>query len=528
MKVKQFPFPRSAFVPAAILALCSPIGVAGQSSLDCVLCHSSVHAQWAGSAHANTQADVATELAQSHAGEAPGSVIQGEDCIACHAPTAVQANGGMTESQALGYFFTTTNGQFSASTQTQNTKVWPHVTCVTCHDVPDNHPDSSPTLAFLNSQTGQYVPVDSASQLCGQCHGNLHFPDTDHQIYNGWAGSKHGNTQTDVAGELSQSHAGEKPDSVVQGENCIACHAPTAVLANGGMSEGQALGYFFTSSGGQFTANTVSTNSSVWPGVSCNACHDPHDPAKYSFFNSTTKQYQTMTSSADLCGQCHGNLRFPDTDHLSYNIVAGTGGIGVTNQVQMSRVSCTDCHMFASDADGSNSKSLHGHTWAVTVPEANGQSTTSCTHCHTTMDTAAAHVTISGFQTDFQTLDATVQGDVAHAAAALQGVQNPVFLSALQEAQHNLAYAESDESQGFHNHTYLMALLTDATTKVQSLPILNVTEQGANVVIWWTSSGTLQVAPSLTGTWTDVLGSTNRVTIPAAGQGQARFYRLRP
>jgi len=26
-----------------------------------------------------------------------------------------------------------------------------------------------------------------------------------------------------------------------------------------------------------------------------------------------------MESPGELCGRCHGNLRFPNTDHLSYN-----------------------------------------------------------------------------------------------------------------------------------------------------------------------------------------------------------------
>ena len=35
----------------------------------------------------------------------------------------------------------------------------------------------------------------------------------------------------------------------------------------------------------------------------------------------------------------------------------------------------------------------------------------------------------------------------------------------LDEAQHNLGYAESDESGSFHNYNYLMTLLTDANDR---------------------------------------------------------------
>ena len=516
-------FLQKTVVSMFLFAACARI-----ASAQCSDCHADIYTKWAGGVHANTQTDVATELSQSDVGLTPAGVIQAEDCLACHGPTAIQANGLMSESQALGYFFTTSNGLFCATTTATNTAAWPHLECVACHNVPNNHPTTLPALALFNSQTGQYVAVGTASALCGQCHGNLHFASTDHSIYNAWSNSRHAHTQVDVAGELSQSHAGQSPADVTTGENCIACHAPTAVLANGRMSEGQALGYFFTTTNGQFTANTVAAHTSEWPAVACTTCHDPHDPKKLSYFNSATSNYQSMTNSAQLCGQCHGNLRFPGTDHLSYNIEAGTGGIGVTNQQTMPGVTCTDCHMFSSGVDGSNSKNFHGHSWAITVQEAGGQTTNSCSACHASMDTPAAIAAIAGWKSEFQTLDATVQANVARAAAAMQGNQDPARLAALQEAQHNLAYAESNESGGFHNHKYLMALLNDANAKALSLPILTAVTQGSNVTISWTGTGTLQAADSLTGTWHDVPGATNPLVIPAAGQAQRQFYRLRP
>jgi hypothetical protein len=293
------------------------------------------------------------------------------------------------------------------------------------------------------------------------------------------------------------------------------------------MTASQALGYFFTTTNGQFSADTVSAHLSEWPGVSCTACHDPHDPKKLSCFNSATGQYQVLTNSALLCGQCHGNLRFPDTDHLSYNIETGTGGIGVTNQQTMPGATCTDCHMYTSTQDGTLSRSYHGHSWAITIQEAGGQVISSCTACHPTMDAQAAHTAITNWQSEFQTLDATVQANVARAAALLQGSQDTNRLAALAESQHNLSYAESDESGGFHNHNYLMALLNDANSKVLSLPVLTAELQGTNLVVSWTGTGTLQSAGSLTGLWQDVQGAANPLVIPVSQAGQ-RFYRLRP
>ncbi len=503
----------------ALLMTTLPRDTAGQS---CALCHTDLYSKWVHSVHANTQDDVAAELSQSHPGESPAEVIAGEDCIGCHAPMAVLVNGRMTESDALGYFFTTSNGVFTANTMSTNTADWPHVDCTACHN-----PHDPTRPSYFNSASGQYEPVTNSAQLCGQCHGNLRFSDTDHQVYNAWATCKHANTQVDVATELSQSHPGESPADVIQGEDCIACHAPTAVLANGGMSEAQALGYFFsTNATGQFTGATTATNSLGWPHVDCAACHDPHDAGKFSYFNSATGQYQVMTNSTQLCGQCHGNLRFPDTDHLSYNINSGTGGIGVPDQQMMPGVSCTDCHMYRSDVDGSNSRMFGGHTWANIVPESSGSSTVSCQPCHPGATQTSTDAVIALFQQQFQNADAAAEASVSRAAAALQNIQNTNWTALLERVGHNMTYAESDESGGFHNFTYLMALLNDANTEALSFPILDAVVQGQTIMISWTGAGTLQSATSLNGPWQDVSGATNPLLVNRT-QGQQQFYRLR-
>lgn len=461
------PVPPTA-TPVPPTATSAPAAV---SQLNCQTCHGDTNAKWSGSSHADTQVDVATELAEECPGQTPDEVLHGEDaedCIACHGPTAILANGGMTEAQALNYFFTTTDEKFTEDTAATNAADWPSIACTACHHVPNDHPASMPVSALFDSQTGKYASMGSASELCGQCHGDLRFAETDHLTYNAWTTSKHSDTQADVASELAEELSGQTPDEVLNGEDaedCVACHAPTAVLANGGMDEVQALSYFFTTTDGKFTTDTAPAHNPEWPSVACTACHDQHDPAKPSYFNASTNKYEPMKSAGELCGQCHGNLRFPDTDHLSYNILSGTGGIGVPDQQTMPGVGCTDCHMFASDVDGSNSAMFHGHSWAITVQEAGGQSTTSCTHCHADRDTAKANDIISNKKSDFQALEATTRKNVDAATEAMKGVEDKALQTKLQEAQHNLEYAGSDESGGFHNHKYLMALLNDANDK---------------------------------------------------------------
>lgn len=439
---------------------------------NCQGCHQDVMTDWQNGKHANTQSDVAKELGAHRAGQTPDDVIHGqdaEDCIACHGPLTVAMPGLTTEADALGHFFSTIDGKFTADTAPVNTTDWPQLSCGTCHNVSANHQNDTLAFGIFKSPSAQFVPLVDSSQLCGQCHGNLQISSTDHQVYNAWTTSKHAATQADVASELAANHSGEAPTDVIQGENCIACHAPTAVLANGGMTEGQALGYFFTQAGGQFAANTAPDQTAAWPNVACTACHDPHNPGTPAYFNSATKKYVPMKDPNQLCGECHGNLRFPDTDHLSYNINAGTGGVGVPNQQMMPDVSCTDCHMYNSGVDGSNSTMFGGHTWSISVKEADGTSTTSCTQCHTNWDTAKSEETIKQLQSSFQTLDPQVADIVDKATKAMTDNTDPDLQAKLKEAQFNLSYAESDESSGFHNNSYLMALLRDAQQRAQEI-----------------------------------------------------------
>lgn len=442
---------------------------------DCSLCHKTISVQWKASKHSATQLDVAGELSAERAGDTPEDVLHGsepENCIACHGARAVLANGGMTEAEALGYFFTTTDGTFTGATELDHPQEWPHVACQTCHEVPDDHPASLPTMGIFDSSLAMSVPLDKRVALCGQCHGSLKFPDTDHLTYDAWTQSGHADTQQDVADELAEERVGESPNEVVTGgdpENCIACHGPTAVLANGGMSEVAALDYFFTTSGGTFSSGTTVDHADQWPGVECVTCHDPHNPDGRSYFNSATGQYEVMESVNELCGQCHGNLRFAGTDHLSYNMIQGVDGVGIPASQLMGDISCADCHMYASGEDDTYSTMYHGHSQDITVTEEDGSTTTSCTHCHFDMDTAAAEAKITEFQDEFAALMTTTTDNVDAATESLVGSSDSDLLAKLDEAQSNLDFAAADESGGFHNHTYAMALLNDANARAQEI-----------------------------------------------------------
>lgn len=341
------------FISLSLLCmLFLPINIVAQT---CQSCHSYETNLWNSSKHANTQNDVAGELSANWIGQTPDSVIvgsQAEDCISCHSPRAITSKGGMSEIQAMGYFFSTTGGKYTSSTVAANTSDWPNVTCESCHR-------SDMTSGFFNSKTNSYDIVNTTNEICGSCHGTIRNPDTDHQIYDAWLSSRHGQQgQSDIASELSANHIGESPADVIASEDCIACHAPTSVTLNGGITEAQALSNFFTTTDGKFTSASSPANAIHFPNVSCVTCHNPHDPGAVSYYNSSTKSYQVMSSTDLLCGQCHGNLRFPDTDHLTYNLNSGAGGQNVPNITSMNGIKCTDCHMYNSGVDGSNSTNV--------------------------------------------------------------------------------------------------------------------------------------------------------------------------
>lgn len=313
---------------------------------------------------------------------------------------------------------------------------------------------------FLVNQNANAEP---STLDCKLCHND---------IYTKWKDSPHAMTQVDVATELGEERTMQTADEVLHGddpEDCIACHSPTAVLTNGGMDETQAMNYFFTTTDSKYAEDTAADHTSDWPSVSCIACHDPHTPATPSLFESTTKEYVPMTDTSELCGQCHGNLRFPDTDHLSYNVLTGTGGVGVSDRKTMPDATCTDCHMYASDVDGANSAMYHGHSWAITVKEDNGHDSVSCTNCHSNMTLEVANNFIDEFRLRFETTYVITQTNVAATADLMKNVDDATLQNKLFDAQSNLAYAESDESSGFHNHEYLLSLLQNANSKALEL-----------------------------------------------------------
>ena len=111
----------------------------------------------------------------------------------------------------------------------------------------------------------------------------------------------------------------------------------------------------------------------------------------------------------------------------------------------------------------------HGHSWSIFVDEPDGTTTASCSQCHGSLSTDGAREQITAWQDSFEALHGTVAGDVERAVEAMNGVDDAGLQATLEAATADLVLAEGDESGGFHNHDYLMALLEDAGEKAREI-----------------------------------------------------------
>ena len=155
-------------------------------------------------------------------------------------------------------------------------------------------------------------------------------------------------------------------------------------------------------------------------------------------------------------------MRFPGTDHLSYNIEKGVGAVGVLYKETMPGITCTDCHM-ASAPEDTKASMYHGHSWSVFVTEDDGSETVSCQNCHGSMNAAAK---IQAFKDEASTSLATALQEMHTADSVMNGSVDADLLAKLDSAKTNLALIEGDESGGFHNHKYQMDLLADIIQKL--------------------------------------------------------------
>jgi hypothetical protein len=137
--------------------------------------------------------------------------------------------------------------------------------------------------------------------------------------------------------------------------------------------------------------------------------------------------------------------------------------------------------MGKSETDGTNSLMFKGHRWTPLVDEPDGSMFASCTKCHSGMSADSAIAQITKWQSEFQTLDSAADAMVSKADSIANAKNDSTKMQLVAEARHNLDMAELDESGGFHNHLYSVALLRDAIARASAVTGIKTTQPGSEL-----------------------------------------------
>lgn len=225
------------------------------------------------------------------------------------------------------------------------------------------------------------------------------------------------------------------------GEHCFKCHSSEAL-------QGALAGQKAPSDHAQYT-----------DGVSCSACHDPHN---------STNEGQLRMPKEELCIYCH-TASLPEGQsfqagkeihHPMAEMLAGRGAIGVAPTTGAhSELTCTDCHM----TEGN-------HLMRVVKPsEVVGTARKdTCTSCHTDSSAESRAVYLEMWQESTERRLEDARDDMALISASLNA------LTASQKAEFdaaktNLSFVEADASKGVHNFEYSIKVLNSVTKTFSDL-----------------------------------------------------------
>ncbi len=399
----------------------------------CAPCHSSTHAAWSETGHADAWASL---MENSYAASY---------CFPCHAVgfDEVTGNAGYDEAPILKFV---------------------NVQCESCHGPGSTHASS------LN-------PADIAysyeAESCGSCHEGSHHPylsEWEESAHNFDAGAAHG--------------------APING-GCEGCHEG---VASARRLEGD-LSVFF--SGAAYgTPARDDTLAYPIAGITCQVCHNSHDATNPGQIR-TVADIQLVTANDEspiisdggagkLCMQCHharrgaesqiadgyahfgphaspqadfmaGKSAFHGVADVSY-AWAGPSHLNVQN-------SCKTCHIDMVEYDGTTA--ITGHTFEPTVE--------ACANCHGTITSFDEIMALEDFDGDgaVEGVQSEVSGllhllETAFVANGLDttgtdymgALGDPLkSTTILREAGYNYAFVEDDKSLGVHNPDYAIQLL---------------------------------------------------------------------
>jgi len=337
--------------------------------------------------------------------------------------------------------------------------------CEACHGPGREH--------ILGKGDVSKITVNAASVACGQCHngtgkvasgttwpvgyrpnmmslsevGFTYATVTDDKVpeygkpkmrqFAMWEASAHANATNLLIA---------RGDHYLERQECIKCHSTSAGLM---IADGQT-----------FDPKKHLVND----GVSCVACHDPH--------NSTNPGQLRMEPQA-LCLSCHsvarggepvaqiGTVRAPHSPQG--DMLQGISAIGVApTKGPHSELSCIECHM------------TEGNHLMKVIEPADVIGTArkdSCSSCHTNSTPESRDIYLSLWQDSVNARIAAVKADVTYIDAIVKARPDALGAdkAAYENARANYWYVEKDKSGGAHNFEYAIKVISSAQKEISRI-----------------------------------------------------------
>ena len=396
-----------------------------------------------------------------------------------------------------------------------------------------------PITAFLN------IPTPTAPQ------GMVYYRDADGNLlpwsargheegaqqYNEWAMEGHADSLTAIKGFGSTA--------------CLECHSTDYRLADEGEKP---------------------TLSQAKYGITCQACHDPHEPSDQTSLWNEERNPQLTAPREELCVECHngeipaGETATPGADvhHPMKEMMNGTGAIDVPQgSPSVHKDKCVNCHMVPTDYDR-NGVPMTGanHVFAIVEPDVAAEALStgniggapkpmpysSCSSCHAkagdpyaqylsgTFENRQAQMHAWDDQVGAELTSAAARMGYASIAAARTGIDEKAEADwngselAFMKAYTNRSFIESEGSWGIHNYDYARTVIQKALEQARSVrwTVTNVTITSPKVTVPY-GTGTLKYGQSTTisgrvvlpegGDTTSLIGTQVRLWFNPAGQG---------
>lgn len=282
------------------------------------------------------------------------------------------------------------------------------------------------------------------------------------------------------------------PDSVLN--TCLKCHSSDYML----MEE---------------AGKTVPTINTAKYGVTCQACHLPHDEGPTGATWNEERDPQLRAPQTELCTKCHtGEIATgaeyqpgDEVHHPMKEMMAGYGAIGVPENPSPHQGKCVECHMVPTGYENTGLRGTSAnHRFLIVAPEeAAGQTTTvsvdgvnttrnmpysSCSTCHGSPDDPlATHLQdlIENRQQWITDKLAAIQAELNAAAirmgyadfdtaydaitAKAPGTRTAVETSFL-SANTNRQFVDTEGSHGIHNWGYARDTVLTALAQARAAP----------------------------------------------------------